>query len=366
MVTLESSKLFSQLPEAEIKMMRQHAKEMSFAPGQDIFKEGDPGDGVYVVKAGRVEISAAITSGERHVFSQVLPGDVFGEMAVLDCLPRSACASAQGDTTVYFVPRDYLVEVLKHSPELSMSMVQEISRRLREFNRQFIRKVLQVERLALIGRFSSSIVHDLKNPLTIISIATEQACAGDSTPGTRDVAQGRIGKQVERITTLVNDILEFTRGTSLAMTFSELNYATFVESIINEFRDEVALKGVRIELENQPPAIKLPLNPQRLSRVFFNLIHNAVDEMPGGGTIKLRFKTSDREVITEIEDNGGGIAPEIVDHLFEAFASFGKPTGTGLGLSITQRIIEEHLGTISARNHPGTGAVFAFTLPLKR
>ena len=95
MVTLESSKLFSQLPEAEIKMMGQHAKEMSFAPGQDIFKEGDPGDGVYVVKTGRVEISAAITSGERHVFSQVLPGDVFGEMAVLDGLPRSGSPLAR-------------------------------------------------------------------------------------------------------------------------------------------------------------------------------------------------------------------------------------------------------------------------------
>src|SRR6185436_4898460 len=212
MITLESSKLFSQLPAAELQALGQMTQELNFPAGAQIFKEGDPGDGIYIVKAGQVQISAVLENGERHVFSQVLPGDVFGEMAVLDNQPRSACASAEQETIVYFVPREAMVNLLKHSPELSLTLVQEISGRLREFNRQYISKLLQAERMALVGRFASSIVHDLKNPLTIIGIAADMACEPKTTPDARLLAQTRIRKQVDRISNMVSDILDFTRG----------------------------------------------------------------------------------------------------------------------------------------------------------
>jgi signal transduction histidine kinase len=142
-----------------------------------------------------------------------------------------------------------------------------------------------------------------------------------------------------------------------------VDYAEFVRPLVEEFRGEVALKSVVLEYENSPPAVKVPLNPRSLSRVFHNLFGNAVDAMPKGGVIKLRFDLTDREVITEIEDTGRGIAPEVVDRLFEAFVTFGKPRGTGLGLSITRKIVEEHQGKMSARNRPGGGAIFSFRLP---
>ncbi len=363
MVTLESSKLFSQLPATELKKLRAVTREQHFQAGQEIFKEGDPGDGVYVVKTGQVQISAIIGTGERRVFSRVLPGDVFGEMTLLDNQPRSAFASADGDTVVYFVPREEMLNLLRGSPDLSLSLVQEVSTRLRESNRQYIREVLQAERMALVGRFASSIVHDLKNPLTIISIATEMACTDEATSQARTSARERIASQVDRITSMVNDILEFTRGSQTSQTLAVSDYAEFVQPLIAEFRPEVALKSVTIEFANPPPAVKLPLNPKRLARVFYNLIHNAVDAMPEGGRIKLRFQLTDNEVITEIEDSGTGIPPQIMEHLFEAFATYGKTKGTGLGLSICERIVQEHGGKISAHNQPDGGAVFAFTLP---
>ena len=90
------------------------------------------------------------------------------------------------------------------------------------------------------------------------------------------------------------------------------------------------MKSATIELENPPPQVRLLLNPKRLRRVFYNLMHNATDAMPGGGKIVVRFITKENEVITEIEDSGPGIAPEIADRLFDAFATFGKAHGTGL------------------------------------
>ena len=106
------------------------------------------------------------------------------------------------------------------------------------------------------------------------------------------------------------------------------------------------------------------LNPKRLRQVFYNLIHNATDAMPGGGRIFLRFQQTNGQVVTEIEDTGPGIASEIADRLFDAFATFGKAHGTGLGLSICKKIVEDHHGQISARNEPNRGAVFSFSLPL--
>ena len=162
---------------------------------------------------------------------------------------------------------------------------------------------------------------------------------------------------------MVNDILEFTRGGSSPQTFALLDYAAFVQTTVEELDREMARKSITIEFRDRPPVVQLQINPRRLSRVFYNLMLNAADEMPDGGGIQLRFTTSDSEVVTELADTGKGIAPEIVDTLFEPFTTHGKTKGAGLGLSISRRIVEEHGGRIWARNNEEGGAVFAFTLP---
>ncbi len=118
-----------------------------------------------------------------------------------------------------------------------------------------------------------------------------------------------------------------------------------------------------LELEPVPSGLEVLLHPKRMRRVFYNLIHNATDAMPDGGSIRLRVQATPTEVLTEVEDSGEGIAPEIEGQMFEVFATYGKAHGTGLGLSICKRIIEDHHGWISARNQPGGGAVFSFGLP---
>jgi signal transduction histidine kinase len=134
--------------------------------------------------------------------------------------------------------------------------------------------------------------------------------------------------------------------------------------LIEELRPELIDKLVTLTCENEPPDLELLLDPTRLTRVFFNLINNAVDAMPDGGGITLRFQVTPETVATEIEDTGKGIAPEIAPRMFEPFATYGKAQGTGLGLSICRRIIEDHCGRIFARNEPGHGAIFVFTLPV--
>ncbi len=362
MGALEASKPFRNLIPADQEALRKIAVERSFTAGQQIFKEGDSGDGIYVVKEGTVEILVAMNQNAGRVFAKLGPGDMFGEMAVVELKPRSATAFAKTKTEVYFLPRNELLKMLENSPALALELLREISQRLRDFNRRYVDETIQAERLAVIGRFARSIIHDLKNPLSIISMSAE-LIAMQSKPEARENAQMRIRKQVERISDLVGDILDFTNGAQARSFVGNTDYARFVQAVLEEIRPDMELRHVNIEAQ-VAPSIALPIDPKRLRRVFHNLIQNAGDAMSGGGKVFVRFHQDNGELITEIEDTGKGIAPEIAGSLFEAFATFGKEHGTGLGLSICKKIVEDHHGRIWARNEPGRGAVFAFTLPV--
>src|SRR5690606_38072371 len=143
MVTLESCKPFQSLPAPEREALCRIAKEQSFAPGKEIFREGDTGDGIYVVKDGRIEISTAMMRHDRKVFAQVEPGELFGEMAVLDVKPRSATAIAAVPSVVYFIPREELLRTISRAPALALELLREISGRLRDFNQRYIQETLQ-------------------------------------------------------------------------------------------------------------------------------------------------------------------------------------------------------------------------------
>src|SRR6185436_2284255 len=203
MVALESAELFRNLKTNELRALRQVTLEREFMNGQEIFREGDPGDGVYLVKNGQVEISSVPSQGARRVFSQIGPGGLLGEMAVLELRPRSATATAVKNTTAYFIPRGELLVLIERSPGLALSILQVISQRLREFNQQYVREVVQAEQLAVIGKCARSIVHDLKNPLNIISLTTEMVCNPNASTEHRLAAQTRVRKQVDRISELV-------------------------------------------------------------------------------------------------------------------------------------------------------------------
>jgi signal transduction histidine kinase len=366
MVGLESIALFRSLNQEELQALRFIAQERRLAPNQDIFREGDPGDGVYFVKDGAVEISSIVAGGSRHVFSQLGVGEIFGEMAVIEHRPRSATATAVTDAEVYFIPRGEMLSLIERSPVLSFNLLQQISRRLREFNQLHLREVIEAERLALIGNFARSIVHDLKNPLSIIGLSAEMFDMPDIRPEMRAQTQARIKKQVKRINDMVGDILIFSERERKDRQVKPADYRAFVLDLVAELRAETELKDVRIEMDNVPPSVFIPFDPHRLSRVFYNLLHNATDVMPGGGKIFLRFHADDKEIVTEIEDTGPGIAPEITGKLFQPFATHGKTHGTGLGLSICKKIVEDCGGRIWTRGEPNRGAIFCFALPLAK
>jgi len=222
---------------------------------------------------------------------------------------------------------------------------------------------LTTERMALIGRFASSVVHDLKSPLASIIMAVELGCRDQSEADHRKMCRELVVQQVDRIQNFVNEILEFTRGTTTGTTLTETDYDAFVKSVVRELEPEARLSHVTLVYQPPPETVKVALHASRLARVLHNLVHNAGQAMPHGGQILLRVRALDRHVQTEVADTGPGLPSELMGRLFEPFATHGKSAGTGLGLSICRKTIQEHGGEITARNEPGGGAVFSFTLP---
>jgi signal transduction histidine kinase len=338
----------------------------SFSTLAIIFQEGDDGDGLYVIKDGSVQI-AHVQAGEiRYIFCTLKSGDVFGEMAVIEDHPRSATALAADGALLYFIPRTEMRRLLQQYPILAFNLLQMVSQRLRDLDELHLRERVQSESLALIGRFALGIVHDLKNPLSIIELCAEIFDMPNIDPEIKAQTHTRIRKQVDRISTMVSDILIYTENKRHETTLQPTQFNTFLEELLPDLKAEVELRSAVVELKGTIPDIIVKLDARRLSRVFYNLLHNAADFMPDGGTIHIRCHQTGQEIQTEVEDTGPGIAPEIADKLFQPFSTYGKTHGSGLGLSICKRIVEDHGGRIWIRNEPGRGAIFCFALPLAK
>jgi signal transduction histidine kinase len=356
---------FAELLGEEARKMKLTSSEVSFPAGRVIFEEGDAGDGLYAIDEGVVEIFTAVAGQPARVLATLEQGALFGEMAVIDDLPRSASARAKTETRAGFFPRGDIWRIIAQSPPLLIALVREVTGRMRRAAERSMQEAVEAERLAVVGRFAQSIVHDLKNPLNTIGIAADLLFSDDSTPEIRKEVGLLVRKEVDRLAGMIHEVLEFTRGTARVPELIPTDFREFMESVIEDLRPGAEARAVKVEFDNEPPAVLALVDRVRLMHVINNLANNAMDVMPSGGTIVFRFLLVEESIVIEMEDSGPGIPPEIAGHLFEPFVTHGKAHGTGLGLSICKRIVEDHKGTISVISQPGRGAVFCFSLRRK-
>ncbi|MGB0579348.1 MAG: ATP-binding protein [Limisphaerales bacterium] len=347
----------------EFQDLQKTAELRAYGAGDVIFSQGDLGDGFFHVEDGQVEISAKVGDDDYRVFARVGPGEIFGEMAVLDDGPRSATARASTETKAYFIGREELFRILQNNPEAMIRLLRFFSHRIRKTNEQYIGEVLQAEKLSVIGRFARNIVHDFKNPLNVIGLASEMAVADWSNEESRVSSLDRIQRQTRRMTNMLNELLEFSRGEAQGLVPNAVNYVEYVQELVADVQPDLKEKKIDVFFESTDPVIDARIDTQRVSHLFYNLINNAADEMRKGGPIRIKTKKDGDCILTEIRDSGPGIASEIATQLFEPFATHGKAHGTGLGLSICKKIVNDHGGEIWAESKEGHGAQFFFTLP---
>lgn len=349
---------------AELRALARPDQLRRFRAGETIFAAGDPGDGLYVIESGKVRITAMVANAEPRVLATFGPGDFLGEMAVLDAAPRSAHAQAETDTCALFLSRDEFLQLLEARPPLALGLIRDFSRRMRSSNQKYLDEIMHAELLAAVGRFAGTIAHDFKSPLSIISLSSQLATSERASPASRQRAADNINKQVQRMTGMLNELMEVVRPSGRAAHLTAVPFANFLQPLVEEIRAEIANRDATLELAGPVPALTVALDAQRLSRVFYNLINNAIDAMDADARVTLAFAVQPDALRVEVRDTGKGIAPEIAANLFQPFATHGKAHGTGLGLSICKKIIESHGGRIWADSRPGQGTTFAFTLPL--
>jgi signal transduction histidine kinase len=226
------------------------------------------------------------------------------------------------------------------------------------------RRLAVSERLAAVGKLAAKVAHELNNPLDGIMRYINLAIRVSEVEGgpekvVRYLSEARKG--LSRMVQILGELLEFSR--SSYGSYEESNVNRYVEDAVNAMQDKALRRGVNVvcNMEGVMPPLRVGSN---LFQVFCNLIKNAVDAMPDGGTLTVTTRMINREVLVAFEDTGVGL-PENVEQIFQPFFTT-KPSGqgTGLGLAICKDIIEKYSGRIFAENRPEGGARFTVVVPI--
>ena len=215
------------------------------------------------------------------------------------------------------------------------------------------------ERISTIGRLSTSIVHDLRNPLAAIYAGAEMLIDGDlPMPQIKRLATN-IYRASRGIQEMLQQLLNVARGRSGAAEMCSVRDVVSAAWSATEL--EAASRHVNLVSE-VPDGIECPMERARMERVFCNLFENAVEVMHGGGTITVGARQEDSAVLIVVKDTGPGIRPEVRSRLFQPFVTFGKKNGLGLGLALARQTLLDHGGDLWA-DGDGPGAEFHMRLP---
>ena len=211
------------------------------------------------------------------------------------------------------------------------------------------------------GCLSTSIVHDLKNPLGTVSAAAEMLMELDLT--TTEVR--RPATNIHRAAGRMRELLSDLAGASSRSKsrFQICNLRHVIDAVSEAVVPIAERRGVRI-LNEASVGLQIPLVRSRMESVFLNLITNALEAMPHGGEIRIGASQRDNSVLIEVEDTGPGIPWSIQDRLFEPFVTAGKDDGLGLGLALSRQTVLGHGGDMWIE--PAAGAHFTIRLPLNR
>ncbi len=234
------------------------------------------------------------------------------------------------------------------------------------------RMVEEIEKRNTYNRdFVTTLAHELRTPLTAIKGATEILEESENLPlEKREKFQANIRIETERVIRMVNELGELTRldAETLRTERETVDYPVFIRQVLEKLEPAFDQPHAKLITEIPEEIIVVHILPARIEQVFANLLENAFRYTPSEGKVTLRVQTSpDGQVRTEVEDTGCGIDPVNLAKVFDRFFTTepkGQPRdhGSGLGLSIVRSIIENHGGTIRAKNIPDGGTRFTFTL----
>ncbi len=330
-------------------------------PGEIIFREGQPGDSLYLLAKGCVKIAKAADGADQEVLDFVNPGNFFGATALLAGEAHSTTATAIEPAIIGEVGEETFQEILELSPaRLHMNFLRAVTARMRSANAHFMRETLRAERLRVAGALASAMIHDLKNPVCIARCCSD-LIAAESADGHLRELSAMLTDTVNGILGMTLDLLDYTRGSicvnkrlvSIWRLLDELNRQSFH-----------LLPGKNIELiKHIRYQGNIDIDLSRFAPALGNVLENAIQAMARGGALTLTIDLVEDQVILRISDTGVGIAPDLLATLFEPFERRDGVRVSGVGLAVAKSIVEAHGGKISLRSVADKGTTVDIRLP---
>ena len=216
--------------------------------------------------------------------------------------------------------------------------------------------------------FFTNVSHDLRTPLTLIAEPVAQFNKADNLTAPQKTLAKIADKNVKILQRLINQILDFRKFENNKMTLNlkEVNFNNIVKDWLESFHAVAKKRDINLQLEEPKEELFIAIDPERIERVFFNLVFNAMKYSPDNSTIKVSYKIDGEELILRVEDQGEGITEENLPKIFDRFYQVDKvrPRGSGIGLSLAKAFVELHGGSITVESEVGKGSTFTVTIPV--
>jgi|YNPMSStandDraft_1061717.scaffolds.fasta_scaffold08896_4 signal transduction histidine kinase len=372
---------FRDLKDEELDALSLVCERTQYSRGDIVFQEGDKADYFFIIIHGSVEVWKDYFQTQPDLLAVHTDGHLFGEMALVDELPRSATVVAKTDLEVLRIFRDDFHAILEKNGRIAISILKSLSAMIRKSNEYFVgglrqrnlelqqaneelrlaqEELLKNERLTSLGKFSSMVLHDIRNPVSVIRSYGEMILLNVEQVDRVKKYAHSILKETERLNLLVGELLDYSRG-EIRLNLSIVSLHQFFEKLKSYISSGLESAHVELHIENE---VKDPIlmDEERMLRVFLNLTENSRKAMPQGGTLRIHADTNETQVRFLVEDTGQGMTKEVLSHIFVPFYSFSKG-GTGLGLVIVKNIVEAHEGTIQVESRIKKGTRVEIRIP---
>jgi signal transduction histidine kinase len=370
---------FPGISQLEIDELVTRSQVKYYPPKTVLCREGKLEDKFYILLDGKVDVTKTINNLEERHLKELEAGDFFGEMAIMHNSPRGATVTAACPVTVLEIDKENFDRVIQRSSTISVAMVREISRRLRENDEMAIEDLkMRASELAeayqklaeqdLARReFLTSIAHELRTPLMaaggFLQLLQKGSIGQDKLPATIDT----VARNIQQITTLVNDILFLQEMDLILPKFQPVDMFVIAHEVAERYQDKAAGSLLTIHVETAKNLPNTSGDPKSLERALMALLDNAIKFSPQGGQVEINLYEEDNFVVIDVIDHGIGIEAESLPHIFDRFYHIEKSgdnlfSGIGLGLAITNQVIKQHNGRISVQSEPGQGSTFSVRL----
>jgi signal transduction histidine kinase len=395
---LKQVPLFQHLDDYALQHLARRAGRLSLASGTIVLREGDPSDSLYVILTGRVRVYRPAAGAQVIELAELGAGSIFGELALLDRGPRSATVATLTACTLLVIDQRLFATVLQQAPpEAVIGMLADLSQQLRASNERHmqeqlaqhtLRSELELERHRALSRMVAGVAHEINTPLGTINTALSILKRELTSPSFAALRQDRAIQQsiddmleaaalmernIQRAHKLTQDFKKISVS-QLTDTKETMDLPTAVAEIVGLYAASAKRARLDIQIENRLPADGQTWLGYRgyLSHVLLNCLTNIERYAypPGvGGKVEITLTLDQRSdapvYVLSVRDEGQGIAPEHVAHVFEPFFTTGRSSGgTGLGLSIVKNMVTGPLqGTVEVESTLGQGTTFTICVP---